>query len=166
MSFVTQLVLIFSPLSSLVGGAESIGECSPLPSQEPHQRTGAATERVRQSKRVLHLYFLSFSFIHLQLRATKSDSYLPTLCTLSLCVQQSDSTVRSHQLSCGRGNLSLSVPREAVGVRDAQSSLRIQRTDGGQKAKVRGKRKKSRLVGTTSPDTTTVTLSHRYCLCS
>lgn len=48
------------------GGAESIRERSPLPSEEPGRRAGVAAERVRHSKRVLHLYFSSL-FTHLLL---------------------------------------------------------------------------------------------------
>lgn len=168
-SFVTQLVLTFSPLSWLVGGAESIRMCSTRSCQESHQWTGAATERVRQSKRVLYLYFLSLSFIHLQCRVNIWNLNLIHLLsahTLFVCPQQSDPGVSSHQLSSWRGNLSLALPREAVRVWDAQGSLRIQRKDGGQRAKVRGKRKKSRLFWTTCPHTQAVTFSHWYWLCS
>lgn len=44
------------------GGVESIRKCSPLPSEELDWRAGAATERVRQSQRVLHLPYFLFSF--------------------------------------------------------------------------------------------------------
>lgn len=37
---------------------------SPGSCQESEQRAGVTTERVRHSKRVLYLYFLSLSFIH------------------------------------------------------------------------------------------------------
>ena len=59
--------LTFPLLSSLlVGRAEGIRARPTHSSQESHQWTRAATERVRQSKRVLYLYFLYLSSIHLQ----------------------------------------------------------------------------------------------------
>lgn len=153
-----------SLLSLPAGGAEGIRVRSPCSCQESHQRAGVTTERVRHSKRVLYLFFLSL-FIHsLTIWIIKDQ----TMCLdrlFSLCQQQSDSSVRSRQLSRRQGNLSLSLPREEAGIRRGPGSLGIQRAHAGQSAKVRRKRKKSRFFRTSCSHTQAVALSHRYCLC-
>lgn len=143
-SFVTQLVLLFFfPLSWLVGGAESIRECSPLPSQESHQRTGVATERVRQSKRVLHLYFLSFSFIHLLCRVDiQTPIYL--LCAhFLLCVCSRVTPLSGRISSRVEGEIYRSLSRErrsGYGTLRARSGSRERAEDRRQRSEERGRR--------------------------
>lgn len=78
-----------------------------------------------------------------------------------LFLQQSDSNVSSHQLTSWWGNLSLALPWEEGGIWDMQGSLRIQRADRSQSAKLRGKRKKSRLFWATPQHTETIAFSYR-----
>lgn len=47
-------------------------------------------------------------------------------------------------------------------MRGAPGSLGVQRKDGAQRAKVRGERKESRLLGTARSLIEAVALSHRY----
>lgn len=85
---------------------------------------------------------------------------------MSVSLQESPSDFSSHRLSSRRGNLPLSLPGEEVRVRYSQGSLGIERTDGGQRENVRGKRTtESGLLGTTSPHSETVTFPHRFRIC-
>lgn len=80
---------------------------------------------------------------------------------LNLFLQQSDSDVSSLQLTGRWGNLSLALPREEDGVWDSQGSFRIPGAQRRQRAKVRGKGKKSRLIWPTPRHTQAVAVSAR-----
>lgn len=101
-SYSFNFFFFFFLLSWLVGGAEVIRVRSPHSCQESHQRTGATTERVRQSKRVLYLYSL-YSFNHsltMWTKHLKSEIVFTHLAhPLFVCLQQGDARFRSHQLS-------------------------------------------------------------------
>lgn len=92
-------------------------------------------------------------YLHWELKLFMSDA--------NLFLQQSDSNVSSHQLTSWWGNLSLALPWEEDGIWDIQGSLRIQRADRRQSAKVRGKRKKSRLIWPTPQHTEAIAFSYR-----
>lgn len=159
--FVSLLVLTFL-LHSLVGGVESFRVCAPRSGQESHQWAGVPSARVRQSKRVLYLYFPSLSFIHLLSLWTEHSAREDSLSVRLL--QQSDACFGSHQLSSWRGSLSVAVTWEEFWVRRGQGSLRVQRAAGGQKTEVRGEGKEVGFVGITSSHAEAVAFTHQYVL--
>lgn len=119
------------------GGAESIRERSPLPSEESDRRAGVAAERVRQSKRVLHLYFL-FSFHPL---THLSRGRTPTHLMLRVCSRVTPLSARLASRPEGDVYRSLSRERRSgYGALRARSGSRERPEDRRQRSEERGRR--------------------------
>lgn len=125
------------------GGAESVRERSPLPSEEPYWRAGVAAERVRQSKRVLLLYFL-FSFhplTHFQRGANAPGRTVPTHLILCVCSRVTPLSARLGSRAEGDVYRSLSRERRSgYGALRARSGSRERAEDRRQRSEERGRR--------------------------